>query len=139
MADISDCGLALVTFPFAISILEIYKEVARGRKRLEWLKILNELKYHQFLFVRNTRLLLAPVVNEAELHQLTISPSKKVWSHPDLTHALEERLKDSYNVFLRTISRVLSALERLIEEIHVAKNDMNNNISGGVIRNKVSA
>ncbi|KAI1191225.1 hypothetical protein F5B17DRAFT_426871 [Nemania serpens] len=136
MADISDCGLALVTFPFAISILEIYKEVARGRKRLEWLKILNELKYHQFLFVRNTRLLLAPVVNEAELHQLTISPSKKVWSHPDLTHALEERLKDSYNVFLRTISRVLSALERLIEEIHVAKNDMNNNISGGVIRNK---
>lgn len=133
MADISICGLALAAFPIAISALELYKEVTSGRMRLEWRKAMNELKYNQLLFVRNTRLLLAPIVNDVELHRLTTSPSRDVWSDGDLARALEGRLKDSYNVFLETISRVFSALDHLIKEIEV----VDNGISEGVSEKKV--
>lgn len=135
MAGLSVCGLALAAFPIAISALEQYKEVARVRMRLEWRKTMNELKYHQLLFVRNTRLLVAPVVDDVELHQLTTSPSEEVWSNPDLARALEERLEDSYNIFLKTILRVSSALNHLINEIHGDNSDISKGNSG----KKVSA
>ncbi|KAI0867255.1 hypothetical protein GGS24DRAFT_486219 [Hypoxylon argillaceum] len=130
MAGLSVCGLALAAFPIAISALEQYKEVARVRMRLEWRKTMNELKYHQLLFVRNTRLLVAPVVDDVELHQLTTSPSEEVWSNPDLARALEERLEDSYNIFLKTILRVSSALNHLINEIHGDNSDISKGNSG---------
>ncbi|KAI1418943.1 hypothetical protein F5Y12DRAFT_795714 [Xylaria sp. FL1777] len=130
MADTSICGLALAAFPIAISELEPYKEVARGRMRLQWRKAMNELKYHQLLFVRNTRLLLAPIVNDVELHRLTTSPSGNIWSDPDLARALKEKLKDSYDVFLKTIIRVFSALNQFLKEIHVANNDISEGVSG---------
>ncbi|KAI0528221.1 hypothetical protein F5B22DRAFT_27092 [Xylaria bambusicola] len=136
MAGIEVCGLALASFPLAISALELYREAAQGKLRLEWRKGMNELKYHQLLFSKNMELLLAPVVNDDEMHQLMASPGGDIWSDPHLAGALEERLKDSYSTYLKTISLLFSALDQLTKELEVAKRGISepSNIKHQILR-----
>ncbi|KAF2441452.1 hypothetical protein P171DRAFT_418037 [Karstenula rhodostoma CBS 690.94] len=110
MSGLEIAGVLLGAFPLLISGIEHWHNVAKAggyfwRVRKEYNKCRRDVNYHEILYKRNLRALLAPVVIEAEeVKQLMDNPGGDGWKNVDLQARLELRLQESYRTYMEILT-----------------------------------
>ncbi len=119
MSGFEVAGVVLGAFPLVLSALEKYRELATrlglwGKIHLEYKKWRDDLDFYQILFTRQLRQLLLPLVTDDDkIRELISSPGGDSWKDQSISNLLEERLGDSYQLYLEYIK----GIERVMDEI----------------------
>ncbi|KAH6632932.1 hypothetical protein C7974DRAFT_162289 [Boeremia exigua] len=125
MSGIEIAGLVLGAFPLLIHALESYHESLDILR--DWYKVqrayrhsIRTLGIQKIQFERNVeRFLLPLVVDDVELKELMADPAGERWEDPDLETRLQQRLPESYKLFLETIVEINRVVESLKQEMGV--------------------
>ena len=127
MSGIEIAGILLGAFPLIISGLEHWREVAKvggffWRVRKEYHKCRSDVQFHQIWYKRNMEELLFPVVNDADEVKLLVNdPGGKDWSNKALQTRLEQRLQESYGLYMDTIREMNETAEELKKQLSFHK------------------
>jgi hypothetical protein len=125
MSGFEIAGLVLGAFPIAIEALKQYHTVARTfgfwwEIRLEYLKCSGDLKYQKLRFTRNLELLILPLITEdAHIKSLIADPAGSKWKEPDIAQQLEDRLRDSYDLYFDIVQALQRTMGEFNEELGV--------------------
>lgn len=112
MSGLEVAGLLLGAFPLIISGLEHWREVAKvggffWRVRREYTKCRSDVRFYELLYKRNLEELLLPIVDSAEeVTQLVSFPGGDKWSSRVLQERLEQRLQESYDLYMEIIQHM---------------------------------
>ncbi|KAF2632934.1 hypothetical protein BU25DRAFT_487328 [Macroventuria anomochaeta] len=123
MSGLEVAGVVLGALPLIISGLEHWRKVAEiggffWRIRKEYTKCKNDVKYHDIMYRRNLKALLLPLINEPkEVEYLIRTPGGKGWTDKVMQERLEERLKDSYDLYLDIIHDLNETAQALRKEL----------------------
>ncbi|KAK4165606.1 hypothetical protein QBC43DRAFT_315519 [Cladorrhinum sp. PSN259] len=120
MSGFEIAGIVLGAFPILISALDGYRDVAKTvglwyNIRPEYQKCRNEVNAQRVAFIGNLkRLLLSLEIDDAKLSRMLAVPGGDEWNDPAVTHHLQARLRDSFDVFFNTIQD----MEKSAAELH---------------------
>jgi hypothetical protein len=120
MSGFEIAGVVLGAFPILISALDGYRDVAKTvglwyNIRPEYQKCRNEVNAQRVAFIGNLkRLLLSLEIDDAKLSRMLAVPGGDEWNDPAVTHHLQTRLRDSFDVFFNTIQD----MEKSTAELH---------------------
>ncbi|KAF2462403.1 hypothetical protein BDY21DRAFT_13767 [Lineolata rhizophorae] len=134
MSGVELAGLLLGTFPLIISALENYSKLAEAtsdwwRFKRVYTKWITDVRLHQLFFDRALEELLLPlIVDDKRLQLLKAEPLGLAWKDPDLEERLQERLSDSYDLYMQIIMDIQDVTEKLKKELGVDKPSMKRRI-----------
>ncbi|KAF1844874.1 uncharacterized protein K460DRAFT_354745 [Cucurbitaria berberidis CBS 394.84] len=123
MSGLEIAGVLLGTFPLIISGLEHWRGAAKvggffWRVRKEHTKCCRDVQYHEILYRRNLKELLLPIVNDAdEVARLVGDPGGKGWTSKPMQERLEERLQESYGLYMEIIRQMTETADELRREL----------------------
>ncbi|KAH7092033.1 hypothetical protein FB567DRAFT_420710, partial [Paraphoma chrysanthemicola] len=125
MSGVEIAGLVLGALPLLIHALENYHASLDILK--DWHTVqrayrhsLRTLGIQKVLFEGNVeRFLLPLVVDDDELRVLMANPAGKGWENPELEKRLQQRLPESYHLFIDTIVNINRIVEALKKELGV--------------------
>lgn len=125
MSGIEVAGLIFGAFPLIISAMEHGRTVVKvgrlhRRMREEYNNCRSDVKYYQMWYDRNLRTLLQSIVHEQdEVDRLLADPGGASWKEGELQKLLEDRLQDSYSVYVNIMQRLNETMVGLREELCV--------------------
>ncbi|KAH8901323.1 hypothetical protein GQ53DRAFT_707647 [Thozetella sp. PMI_491] len=123
MSGFEIAGIVLGAFPLVITALEKYREVATRlglfyKIKLEYRKCSNELEFHQLTLTRHLKQLLLPlVVDDDKIKELVEKPGGEAWKDSSIEQLLQQRLKDSYGLYLDCIQNMEQVMHDLNHEL----------------------
>ncbi|KAF2128225.1 hypothetical protein P153DRAFT_257248, partial [Dothidotthia symphoricarpi CBS 119687] len=123
MSGLEIAGAVLATFPLIISGLEHWKKAARiagffKHIREEYNKCRREVQFHQLEYVGHLKQLLFPIVGDLdETKRLINETDCNEWRDPIMQGKLKERLQDSYELYMETITRMDQSAKALQKEL----------------------
>ncbi|KAF7558495.1 hypothetical protein G7046_g5664 [Stylonectria norvegica] len=125
MSGFEVAGIVLGAFPLAISALEKYREVAKRlglfrNIRLEYKRCRDALVYQQLIFKRHLKQLLLPLVaddDDSKIAKLLSDPGGDMWKESSIADLLEERLQESYELYLEYIKGMGRVMDELNQEL----------------------
>ncbi|KAH6694152.1 hypothetical protein F5X68DRAFT_273507, partial [Plectosphaerella plurivora] len=125
MSGFEIAGLVLGAFPLVILALEKHREVATRlglfRKiRKEHLKCADDLDCQQLFLQRHLRQLIIPLkvnYDDAKINELLADPNGPGWKDPTVSAQFEERLQDSYKLYLSYIQGMEETMNKLNHEL----------------------
>ena len=135
MTGFEIAGAVLGAFPIAIEALERYRDVARywgfwWEIRSEYQKCSNELKFHQLSFRRNLKQLLLPLVaDEDQIKRLLVDPGGEGWREQSVAQQLQDRLQESYELYLEIIQQLKTTMDELNRELAISKSGFQEKLS----------
>ena len=135
MSGLEIVGILLGAFPLIISGLEHWRDVAKvggffWRVRKEYTKCRSDVQFHEILYKRNLKELLLPIVDDAdEMARLVGDPGGKDWSSKALQERLEERLQESYGLYMEIIREMNETAEELRKELSLDKATVQNKLA----------
>jgi hypothetical protein len=125
MSGIEVAGLIFGAFPLIISAMEHGRTVVKvgrlhRRMREEYNNCRSDVKYYQMWYDRNLRTLLQSIVHEQdEVDRLLADPGGTLWREDQLQKLLEDRLQDSYSVYVNIMQRLNETMVGLKDELCV--------------------
>jgi hypothetical protein len=123
MSGLEIAGVLLGAFPLIISGLEHWRDVAKvggfyWRVRKEYTKCRSDVEFHELVYKRNLKELLLPILSDTdEVNQLVSDPGGEQWTDNVLQTRLEERLLDSYALYMGVINEMIQTAEELKKEL----------------------
>jgi hypothetical protein len=125
MSGFEIAGLVLGAFPLAILALEKHREVATRlglfyKIKLEHKKCMDDLVYQQLYLKRHLRKLILPLkvnYDDAKINELLADPDGPGWKDATVSAMFEERLQDSYELYLSYIQSIKETMDRLNHEL----------------------
>jgi hypothetical protein len=135
MSGLEIAGVLLGTFPLIISGLEHWREVAKvggffWRVRKEYTKCRSDVQFHEIVYKRNLKELLLPIVKDAdEVTRLVGDPGGKGWSNKALQERLEERLQESYSLYMEIIGDMNETAQELRKTLSLDKTSVQSRLA----------
>jgi hypothetical protein len=132
MSGLEIAGVLLGTFPLIISGLEHWRDAAKvggfyWRVRKEYNRCRSDVQFYEIVYKRNLRELLLPIVDDVdEVTRLLGDPGGKDWNNAELQGRLEQRLQESYSVYLEIIGEMNETAEELRKELCFGKSAVQN-------------
>ncbi|KAF2119217.1 hypothetical protein BDV96DRAFT_642255 [Lophiotrema nucula] len=123
MSGLEIAGVLLGTFPLIISGLEHYRDVAKvagffWQVRKKYQKCRSDVLYHELIYKRNLKELLLPLVSDSEeVNRLIAEPGGQRWNSEALQQKLEERLQESYSLYIEIVNDMNETAEELRKEL----------------------
>lgn len=123
MSGFEVAGVVLGAFPLAICALEKYREVATRlglfyRIKLEYKKCSDNINYQQLILTSNLKQLLLPLaIDQDEIQELVDNPGGKAWKNASIVRLLQQRLNDSYELYLEYIKGMEQVMGKLCDEL----------------------
>jgi len=123
MSGLEIAGLVLGAFPVAITALEKYEQGARRlglffKIKREYKRWHRDLCFHQLTLSRHLNQLLLPlVVDNAKIDELLREPGGKAWQDPSISILLQDRLRESYPLYLDYIQGMQQVMEEINKEL----------------------
>ena len=120
MSGFEVIGVVLGAIPLIISGLEHWRDIAKvggyyRRIREEHQRCLHDVRLYQILYKRNLKELLLPIVDDPDDVPLLVSdPTSDSWKNKTLESRLEERLQESYPLYME----IMSDMKEAVEELH---------------------
>lgn len=136
MSGLEIAGVLLGAFPLIISGLEHGREVAKvggfyWRVRKEYNKCRSDVQYHEIVYKRNLTELLLPILNDAdEVKRLVNDPGGVGWGNDTLQEQLEERLEESYGLYMEIIEEMNDTADELKQELSFEKTSVQDKLKG---------
>ena len=128
MSGFEIAGVVLGAFPIALEALKQYHNVARTwgfwwEIRGQYSICSNSIKYQRLLFERNLKSLLLSllIADDDQIKQLMANPGGEKWKEQEIAQQLEDRLRDSYELYLEIIREIQRTIEKLNHELAVDK------------------
>ncbi|KAH7354000.1 hypothetical protein B0T11DRAFT_122610 [Plectosphaerella cucumerina] len=144
MSGFEIAGLVLGAFPLAILALEKHREVATRlglfyKIKLEHKKCMDDLVYQQLYLKRHLRKLILPLkvnYDDAKINELLADPDGPGWKDATVSAMFEERLQDSYELYLSYIQSIKETMDRLNHELAADSDTIQDQVqpSAGKIR-----
>ncbi|KAL7800195.1 hypothetical protein V8C37DRAFT_364409 [Trichoderma ceciliae] len=125
MSGIEIAGIVLRAFPLIISGLEHWHDVTRvgnsfWQVQKEYNKCLIDMKFHEICYKRNLKSLLLPIVNDpTDVDRLVNDPGGTGWSDQILQERLEDRLQESYALYMEIIYEMNEKAQELVAELSI--------------------
>ncbi|KAH7393829.1 hypothetical protein DE146DRAFT_633779 [Phaeosphaeria sp. MPI-PUGE-AT-0046c] len=123
MSGFEVAGVVLATFPLIISGLEHWRDVAKvggfyWRVRKEYMVCRREVDFHVLVYKRNLKELLLPIVDDPEeVVDLVNDPGGRGWSNKAVQGRLEERLQESYAMYMDIIQEMNDVADELRNDL----------------------
>jgi hypothetical protein len=123
MSGFEVAGFVLGSFPLAITALEKYREVARRmgfwiHMRVAYQQCKYDLAFHRLVFIRNLRQLILPLVADDDTVKVLVSDYGGVyWKDPALNSLLEQRLSESYELYLEYVKGIQKTVKSIQHEL----------------------
>ncbi|EMD65041.1 hypothetical protein COCSADRAFT_51158, partial [Bipolaris sorokiniana ND90Pr] len=123
-------GLVLGAFPLLISGIEHWRDVAKvggfyWRIRKEYTKFQRDIQFHEIVYKKNLKELLLLLLHDVdEVAKLIANPGGLKWSDKALQRQLERRLKESYQLYLDTMTEMNEIAEELKKELYFGEKNV---------------
>lgn len=120
MSGLEITGVVLGAIPLIISGLEHWRDIAKvggyyRRIREEHRRCLHDVRLYQILYKRNLEELLRPIVdNPDDVPVLVSDPNSNSWKSKTLESRLEDRLQESYPLYME----IMSYMKEAVGELH---------------------
>lgn len=116
MSGIEAAGLVLAVLPLFISAFEDYNEGLEGIKAFwrwehELPNCIRELRDQHMQYELNLKVLLLPIITDAELAELLNNPIKQLWKNAGIERKLKHELDSAYNTYISRIEDVENIME----------------------------
>lgn len=135
-SGLESAGIVLNAFPIAINTLELCRDAAKLvglflQIKLAYKRWRDDLEFHRLLFTKNLRQLLLPLVlDDDTIEELLLAPGGDRWREKRVTRFFEERLGDSYGLYMQYINDMNHTMDEINRELVVdsgwARNMMRN-------------
>ncbi|KAL7917643.1 hypothetical protein ACQKWADRAFT_324459 [Trichoderma austrokoningii] len=118
-------GIVLHAFPLAINTLEICRDAAKVvgsflQIKLAYKKWRDDLEFHRLLFTKNLRQLLLPLVlDDNTIEELLLAPGGDGWTEEQTVRLFEERLGESYDLYMKYIHGMNQTIIEINRELAV--------------------
>lgn len=118
MSGIEVAGLVLAVLPLFISAFEDYNEglegiVAFWKWERELPNCIRELRDQHTQYELNLKVLLLPMIPDAELAELLSNPIKERWKNAGIEKKLKHKLDAAYNTYMSQMKHVEKIMEGL--------------------------
>lgn len=118
-------GIVLHAFPLAINTLEICRDAAKLvglflQIKLAYKRWRDDLEFHKLLFTKNLRQLLLPLVlDDDTIEELLLAPGGDRWREERIARLFEERLGESYGLYMQYIHGMDQTMDEINRELAV--------------------
>jgi hypothetical protein len=128
MAGVEAAAFVIASFPIIISVIQGYREGLKpirnwSRYRKQLVELSSAVGCQNTIFENNIRRLLEPIVgtDNSLMHRLLTGASTgcSEWANPNLREKLKERLSESYDSYLATVTAINKTLKQLEDELGV--------------------
>jgi hypothetical protein len=130
MSGLEVAGVVLGAFPLLLSGIEHWRDVAKvggffWRIRAEYAKCRGNVQFHEILYKANLKELLIPLMLDSdEVAKLISEPGGQGWGDDSLQKRLSQRLHDSYQIYLDTITEMNETVEEIKKELCYDKDQL---------------
>jgi hypothetical protein len=130
MSGLEVAGVVLGAFPLLLSGIEHCRDVAKvggffWRIRAEYAKCRGNVQFHEILYKANLKELLIPLMLDSdEITRLISEPGGQGWGNDSLQKRLAQRLHESYQLYLDTITEMNETVEELKKELCYDKDQL---------------
>ena len=123
MSGIEAAGLVLGAIPLLISAAEHYREGFEPLKEFwkfetEFQSFIEELEVQDKIFSNNIEKLIQPYVSDREMHTI-INDRNYMAMNPQLERNVQERLADSYKVYMSVVKKVNAIVTALQDQLGI--------------------
>lgn len=124
-SGLESAGIVLNAFPIAINTLELCRDAAKLVElflqiKLAYKRWRDDLEFHRLLFTKNLRQLLLPLVlDDDTIEELLLAPGGDRWREERVTRLFEERLGDSYGLYMQYINDMNKTMDEINRELVV--------------------
>ncbi|UKZ70692.1 uncharacterized protein TrAtP1_011664 [Trichoderma atroviride] len=124
-SGLESAGIVLNAFPIAINTLDICRDAAKLvglflQIKLAYKRWRDDLEFHRLLFTKNLRQLLLPLVlDDDTIEELLLAPGGDRWREERVTRLFEERLGDSYDLYMKFINGMNQTMDEINRELAV--------------------
>lgn len=124
-SGLESAGILLHAFPLAINTLDICRDAAKLvglflQIKLAYKRWRDDLEFQRILFTKNLRQLLLPLVlDDDTIEELLLAPGGDRWTEKRVTRLFEERLGDSYGLYMRFINGMSQTMDEIHRELAV--------------------
>jgi hypothetical protein len=135
MSGLEVAGILLGVFPLIISSLEHWRDAAKvggffWRVRKEYTKCRSDVQFHEIWYKRNLEELLLPIMSDRDEVALLVSdPGGKDWNSKPLQERLENRLQESYGLYIEIIHEMNETAKDLKDELSLDKATIQSKLS----------
>ncbi|KAI0419139.1 hypothetical protein F5X98DRAFT_335315 [Xylaria grammica] len=134
MSGFEVAGILLGAFPLIISGLERWRDVAQvgnfyWRIRKEYSKCRSDVQFYEIWYKRNLKELLLPIMDVDDVNNLVKDPGGKEWCSKILEARLEQRLQESYGLYMQIIREMNETALELKKEISPENETIQNKLS----------
>lgn len=118
-------GIVLNAFPIAINTLELCHDAARLiglflHIKLAYKRWRDDLEFHRLFFTKNLRQFLLPLVlDDDTIEELLLAPGGDRWREERVARLFEERLGDSYALYMQCINGMNQTMNEINRELAV--------------------
>ncbi|PON26769.1 hypothetical protein TGAM01_v204270 [Trichoderma gamsii] len=124
-SGLESAGIVLNAFPIAINTLELCRDAAKLvglflQIKLAYKRWCDDLNFHRLLFTKNLRQLLLPLVlDDDTIEELLLAPGGDCWREERVTRLFEERLGDSYGLYMQYMDGMVQTMDEINRELAV--------------------
>lgn len=118
-------GIVRHAFPLAINTLETCRDAAKLvglflQIKLEYKRWRDDLEFHRLLFTKNLRQLLLPLaLDDDTIEELLLAPAGDCWREERVARLFEERLGESYGLYMQYIHGMDKTMDEINRELSV--------------------
>jgi hypothetical protein len=137
MSGVEAAGIALAVFPLLISALEHYRESAEvlgdwWKFKRKYVKCKRDIEYHHITYTQNLQELLLPlIVDDDEVEDLVNDPGGAKWKDPSLEASLKDRLPNTYEAYLDSMSEISTIMTDLRKELGLDNDQLQARVHSG--------
>lgn len=129
MSGFEVAGLVLGAIPLIISAIEHYESsLDRAKVFFKWQDVLEKARRDLWIqyssYEMTLRLLLTDLASEAELEELLNEPKSNLWDDPELINGLREKLGETYQVYVYTVSQMEGCVKTLARHLDIERSNV---------------